>query len=284
MRGLAGHAHKTKILLLGLDGLRWSIAAEDGLAPHLAAMASDGAFAEMTMPMPTMSGPGWSTLLTGTRGEDHGVVDNSFVGHRLHGNPDLLSRAFYRDQSTTTFAAGGWPPLVAPGGAGPVVHERAEQQRAGLHRVVARDGETFGYRTVDGEICDFALYQLRGESAPDVSFVYFCTIDDAGHVYGLQGEEYREAIALTDERVGRITAAVRARAAEHDERWLVAVVTDHGHRDEGGHGGDSDAERASFLLLWSPDGTDALPAIPAGIEPHQVSDILLQSRETGTPA
>ncbi|MCT1656594.1 MULTISPECIES: alkaline phosphatase family protein [Brevibacterium] len=266
------------ILLLGIDGCRLSITAEDGIAPHLSRLQAAGRLHGMTMVPPTMSGPGWASILTGSTHEQHGVGGNDFIGHRLYSRPDLLSRAFYADQSTTTFAAAGWPPLIDPNGLGPVIHQRLEQQWAGQHRIIARDGETHGYVRVDAEIADYAAAMLAGAQAADVSFVYFCDVDETGHLYGLMGEEYRQAISRVDAHLGRIAAAIEQRAAEHGEDWLVVIVTDHGHVDAGGHGGDTPEECASFVITWSPGGQDRLPDWPDAIAPHELCELILATR------
>ncbi len=270
-----GAAERTHILLVGIDGLRLSVARRLAVAPTMQRLIEEGSLHGMRMEVPTWSGPGWSSILTGRTHAEHGVRDNSFVGHRLYRYPDLLSLAFYRDQTTRTFAAASWPPLVAPDDLGPVIHQRREQQMAGLHRVIARDGETYGYRTTDSEVADAAVAQLS-QGGFDVGFVYFCGVDEAGHVYGLLGEEYPAAITRVDRYLGRLVEEVRRRQAG-GERWLVAVVTDHGHRTEGGHGGATEAERASFVLSWSPSGR--VPDWPERIEPHEVAGLLLEARD-----
>jgi hypothetical protein len=40
---------------------------------------------------------------------------------------------------------------------------------------------------------------------------------------------------------------------------LILVSTDHGHRDEGGHGGDSPEERTVFFLASGPSVTKGTP-------------------------
>lgn len=268
-------AAKRHVLILGLDGLRWSVAAETGVGPTLQKLAEQGRWHEMTMEVPTISGPGWSSILTGTPHSEHCVRDNSLVGGRLWNCPDILSKAFYQDQSTRTFAAAGWPVLVDPNGLGPVIHPRVEQQKAGLHNVIARDGETHGYTAVDPEIRDITLAKLRAD-AFDAGFVYFCTVDDAGHVWGLMGEQYREAVRSVDEHVNAITAAVEQRARDADEDWLVIVTTDHGHVDEGGHGGGTPEERESWVITWSPTGS--VPEWPEEIRPEELSSLILAER------
>ena len=171
---------KTKILLVGIDGLILKTALDSGRAPMLKSLKESGYFNELTMDAPTLSGPGWSTLLTGSTHAQHAVTDNRFSGHNLLYRPDLLSRAFYQDQSTTTFAAAGWPPLVDPSGVGPVIHERREQARASQHRVISRDGETYGYEKVDAEIANISIFAME-KFGPVVSCVFFCDAAEAGH-------------------------------------------------------------------------------------------------------
>lgn len=258
------------LLLVGIDGLRLDLATEER-APHLRAVMTRGATSWMTMPVPTISGPGWATLLTGASHAEHGIVDNTFVGSRLDGIPDLLSRAFFADPSRTTFAAAAWPPLVDPAGVGPVIHTRDEQRRSERHRVIVRDGETYGYRTTDAEIADFAAAGLFG-FGPDVSFVYFSGVDEAGHVYGAVSRQYVEAVTRTDAHLGRLLAAVEHRARQ-GESWLVAVTTDHGHLDGGGHGGGEPEVVTSFVAraAWNRD----LDAWPGEIDPTELTPRLL---------
>jgi predicted AlkP superfamily pyrophosphatase or phosphodiesterase len=264
------------LLLVGIDGLRLDLATRER-APHLHSVLARGAATRMTMPEPTISGPGWATLLTGASHREHGIVDNRFVGSRLSSFPDLLSRAVFADPSRTTFAAAAWPPLVDPVGVGPIIHTRDEQRRAERHRVVVRDGETYGYRTTDAEIADFAVAGLVA-AGPDVSFVYFSGADEAAHVYGAISRQYVDAVTRIDVHLGRLLAVVDHRARE-GERWLVVVTTDHGHLDEGGHGGGEPEVVSSFVAraTWNAD----LCAWPEEIAPTELTPRLLDALAEG---
>lgn len=261
-----------KICLVGIDGLRLDIARSSGRMPTLEAVIAEGVFNELQMDVPTLSGPGWSTLLTGRPHADHQVKDNHFVGHALLHCPDLLSQAYFADQSTTTLAAAGWPPLVDPSGTGPVIWERREQQRSGQHRVIARDGETYGYKLVDAEIAEHAVAGISGYG-PDASFVYFCDADDEGHIYGPHAPEYAAAMGRVDNHLARIQSAIRHRVEVLGEDWMLVLTTDHGHRDEGGHGGDSQVERTSFVAATRFGGS--LADWPAQLTPSQLVPLLL---------
>lgn len=263
---------KRHLLLIGIDGCRWDIVTESGVGPTLSLLAEQGSWHRMTMEVPTISAPGWASILTGTTHAEHGLRDNSCVGGRTWSHPDFLARAFYEDQRTRTFAAAGWPVLVDPHGLGPIIHPRMEQQYAGLHNVIVRDGETFGYRRIDAEIADIAVAKIRHGEGFDAGFIYFCDVDDAGHVHGLDGEPYRDAIRRVDGHVSAVIRAVESRA----EEWLVVLTTDHGHRDEGGHGGDSARERESWAIAWATGG--AQPDWPAEIAPHELAGLALAAR------
>mgnify|MGYP003328751445 CR=1 FL=1 len=63
-----------------------------------------------------------------------------------------------------------------------------------------------------------------------------------------------------------------------DEEWLVVITTDHGHLDEGGHGGESDQERSSFLIAYGVGRKNPQWKIP--IAQHHISHYILDSVST----
>ncbi|QIM15331.1 alkaline phosphatase family protein [Leucobacter insecticola] len=276
--GLDGAATPVvKLILIGIDGLRIDRAFGTGLAPTLNALVETGGFLESQVEVPTISGPGWASILTGSTHAEHGIRDNAMRGNRLAQCPDFLTKAWQRDPRTTTYVAAGWPNIADPAGLGPIIAHRPEQLALGQHHIVSLNGELYGYRVIDPEIAQRARVAIE-YGGPDVSFVYFCHTDDAGHYFGVQTREYAEAVELTDARVSLLLNAIDARVAAHNEIWIVAVTTDHGHVDEGGHGGGSDNERQTFLLANVRGGQ--LPAdFPSALEPHQFTEYLLRLRE-----
>lgn len=105
-------------------------------APTLARLLDGGCVLPVWMTPPTDSGPGWASLLTGTRHEQNNVWWNEFVGHRLARTPDILSRLYFANPSARTFAASTWDALVDPSGPGPVFHQRVDQQVGGQHQLM----------------------------------------------------------------------------------------------------------------------------------------------------
>lgn len=276
-----------KLLLIGLDGVRLDVAVPEALtlhdgfaapnhpadprfaaeprpedapvmppmdpsaapaAPTLARMLRGGAILPVWMTPPTDSGPGWSSLLTGTTHERNGVWWNEFVGHQLDRTPDILSRIWFANPDARTYAAATWDALVSGRGPGPVIHQRTDQQRTGRHQVLAASDFSQGCVSADREVITRACWTLNHEG-PDAAFVYLEGVDEAGHAHGAAAPAYREAIARADEHVRYLVKAVSERYEQLGEEWLIAVVTDHGHKPEGGHGEDEIDVRRSFLLL-----------------------------------
>lgn len=262
---------KSKLCIIGIDGLVWNIAAEEGCAPALASIAEHGILRPLDMEVPTVSGPGWSSLLTGTTHAEHGVVDNNFSGHRLANHPDILSR-LAENPSVTTMAAGSWLPLVDPHGIGPVIRSRPQHVAAGRHRIIMGDGSAEGFAVVDARVADEAVQAIASDPV-DAAFIYFCGVDEAGHSDGSASPAYRRSIGVIDSYVARILEVIDNRVAIHGESWLVVVTTDHGHLAAGGHGGSAAIERESFMLV---NGRGrANPTVVAQVAPHELSKILL---------
>jgi predicted AlkP superfamily pyrophosphatase or phosphodiesterase len=190
------------------------------------------------------------------------VTGNGFEDHNLMETPDFLTQALSRNSSIKTYAAAGWPPLIDPNDVGPVIADVG-------HLRFHNDGETLGYLQVDKEVFDHAL-QTISEGGPDLSFVYFCGVDEAGHKYGSIEPPYFDAVERIDGYLKALHDAVIAR----DEEWLLIVVTDHGHRDEGGHGGDSPQERASFVIAHGVNREH--PNWPTQMQPQDLAGLILE--------
>jgi len=257
---------KKKVILIGIDGLMLHRAIDSGRARKLSQLKQESFFIDTVVDMPTISGPSWSTLLSGKRKEVHNVFDNYFKNHSLKHAPDFLSQALSINENLITYAAAGWPPLIDLAGVGPIIADRK-------HLRFARDGESNGYLKVDKEVADHAIETLS-EIGPDLSFVYFCGADEAGHQHGTLNAPYFDAIERIDGYVEDIYQVLLKRNQELEEEWLMVLVTDHGHRDEGGHGGDSPQERASFVIAHSISGKH--PNWPADLQPHELADRLLE--------
>ncbi|GAA3259914.1 alkaline phosphatase family protein [Nonomuraea helvata] len=255
---------RNKVLVVGMDGLRFDRLRALG-APVLDGLMSSGAYGTSKLPygeagtprtespgevVPkspepggrviasrTDSGPGWSSIATGVWPDKHGVVDNAFTNPNFTKFPDFLTRAKNVRPELTTAAFFSWTAL----------DEYGAFSRAIDHRFVV-DGYGMGiWAAADEQVAEAAERHLADADA-DAVFVYLGDTDEVAHDLGPHCEEYFTALQTQDAYLGRLLDAVRGRSTYPGERWTVLVTTDHGHVDEGGHGGTSDEERTVFVI------------------------------------
>ncbi len=251
-----------KVLLIGIDGVRPDVLAEVS-TPVMDSLAAGGWYtAEARTTMPSVSGPSWSSMLTGVWPAKHGVVDNSFEGRRYAEYPGFLTLVERERPDLSTFAALDWMPLASLDGGGPVLSGE-------IDTLVAVDGYELGWAEADSVVASRAAQHLAS-AAVDAAFVYLGNPDETSHRHASIGAEYRDAIALSDRHVGWLVDALRARPAYAEEDWLVLISTDHGRREDGGHGGDSPEEMTIFILASGPS-TGGWPA--AGSRPTHIVDV-----------
>ncbi|MFG3102842.1 alkaline phosphatase family protein [Streptomyces sp. NPDC048182] len=241
-------ARTPKVLVIGLDGALLT-RIKDADAPNLDALMAAGLTAPSSIyadPLaPTLSGPGWSTLLTGVWPDKHNVKDNAFTGHRFAQYPDFLTRVETAKSSLATYAVSSWAPLTD------TVFSAKVDTRVSTPSAEYDTGTTAR-----------AVTRLR-DGDPDAMFVQLDNIDHAGHSYGAASTQYTDAIHTADAQVGQIVAALRARPGHAAEDWLILVTADHGHTDPGGHGGSTLQERQTFLIATG-------SALAAGSVRHDV--------------
>ena len=233
-----------KVLVIGLDGIRPDVLAEVS-TPNIDALIAEGFFvADVQSKAQTISGPGWSSMLTGVWPEKHLVTNNDFTGNAYASYPDLLTRLELERPELQTFAVLDWPPLGTTASGGPLIGD-------GIDSKLNFDGDEVGYARADSQSVAAAVRYLRDQN-PDAAFVYIGNPDVAAHDHGGRSPEYYASIEMADAHVGELIRAIRGRASYQAENWLILVSTDHGHKDEGGHGGTSPEEVTVFYLASGP--------------------------------
>jgi hypothetical protein len=183
-------------------------------------------------------------MLIGVWADKHGVVSNDFTTNAYARYPDLLTRVEDVRPALGTLAVLDWPPLGTTASGGPLISDR-------IDRKLMVNGDSLGYHVADSLSTALAADALATGDV-DVAFVYFGDVDEVGHAHGTLSAEYAAAIEVVDRQVGQVLAGLRRRPTYDAEDWLVLVSTDHGRRDDGGHGGESAAERTIFVIMSGP--------------------------------
>lgn len=242
-------------LLAGWDGVRYDLLSSLDL-PHLESIASRGFLVETQIPSVdvarTETAPGWATILTGVWPTKHLVTSNQPQATQVAAYPDVLHRLSEASPPRRTMAATGAAMLAADFGPGPILATDSLSELIFHDRRELADGIVES----DERVMDDVVPRLRKDPAA-LSFVYLGRVDKIGHTYGV-GDNYRDGIRQVDAHLGELLDALAARSSYNDEEWLVIVTTDHGHVDDGGHGGNSWQERQSFIAAAGP-GIEGAP-------------------------
>lgn len=233
-----------KVLVIGIDGVR-----ADRLAaaptPTLDSLIASGGWSDRaTTREPTVSGPGWSSMLTGVWAEKHGVFGNDFSANAYDRYPDFLTRIEQVRPDLVTLAVLDWPPLGTAADGGPLVSDAVD-------RKALVDGDSVGYAAADSASAAHAA-ELLANTDVDAAFVYLGDVDVVGHAHGSFSEEYKAALATADGHVRTLLAGLARRPHRDTEDWLILISTDHGRDAEGRHGGGSPEELGIFVIASGP--------------------------------
>jgi predicted AlkP superfamily pyrophosphatase or phosphodiesterase len=213
------------LILVSLDGWRWDYH-DLAPTPALHALMARGVRAEGLRPVfPTKTFPNHYSMVTGLYAERHGIVGNSMrepgddrrfwisnsdaVGDARwwQGEPIWVTAARQGRRTATLF----WPGSEAPiGGIRPDDWARYDGSVPNHERVTRI---------------------LRWLDAPEgrrPAFIasYFSDLDDAGHRYGPDSPEVRDAIVFVDATIGELMRGIEGRGLT--DRVDLVIVSDHG--------------------------------------------------------
>ena len=231
------------VLLIGTDGTN--------LSKVLADPANVGFFNLMDQSVTgtatlvghtTISGPSWSTIMTGAWDTKTGVINNLFNPAPYRSWPTAFNLIEYYKPATATSIIADWAymnDMAAAGG-----YPADENIFFGF---------TDSWAATDAEVVNKTI-ELIGSAATDTSsfmFSYQVQVDEAGHSYGGGSPEYAEAVTNVSNNIQQIMDAVAARELAYGEEWTVIVTTDHGHQQSVGfgHGFQSPNETSSFVIF-----------------------------------
>lgn len=241
-----GDPSATHVLLIGTDGTNLSKILEyaytDG-SGFKVIMDEAITGATSIVGHTTISGPSWSTILTGVWDNKTGVINNLFNPAPYTPWPTVFNQLESYDSAIDTAVIADWKYINDIGAAGSFP--------------VAADDNVFiefvnSWEDTDDLVADETIERILNTSAGTSTFMfsYQVAVDEAGHAFGGGSEEYRDAVINTSENIARIMDAVEAWETSTGETWTVIVTTDHGHQQSVGfgHGFQSPNETSSFVM------------------------------------
>lgn len=218
-----------KVLIIGIDGCR-SDALQQASTPYLDSLISTSLYTYDSWHCGiTISGPSWSSIMTGTWWNKHGVKANSYANSSFNSYPYFTKRAKEIKPNLRCVQISEWE---------------------ALNNFVYNDGMDAKIQTANGgdSTTAEALRQLADTNL-DCLFAYYEAVDREGHssTFNPGNAQYLTAIEYADAQVGILLNALKMRSNYASEDWLILVVTDHGGTGFV-HGGNSWAERHIWFI------------------------------------
>lgn len=217
------HAGAPYVLLISIDGYRYDYNALYG-PENLNRFASEGVQARSLIPgFPSDTFPNHYSIVTGMFPGTHGIVANSFF------DPDR--EAMYRLGDAATVTDGTWyggvPIWSAAERAGMVT---ASYFWVGSEAEIAGERPTY-VETYDASVphSDRITQVLEWLSwpvayRPHFITLYFSSVDTAGHGWGPESDQVRQAVLDVDEDLGTLFEGLEEISPPVD----VVIVSDHG--------------------------------------------------------
>ena len=221
---LAVQQAKHYVVLVSLDGFRYDYARKFG-APHLEDMAKNGVSTPdgMLPSYPSVTFPNHYTLVTGLRPEHHGIAAMEFY--------DPNRKAEYRYSDSTKNSDGSWyygTPLW-------VLAEQQGMRSAcffwpGSEAAIDGVRPTF-YLHFDDHIENtlridqvIAWLKLPPADRPHLITLYYSDVDHAGHSFGPDAPETRDAVHRLDDLIGMLRDKLQVLSLPVN----LVVTADHG--------------------------------------------------------
>lgn len=219
-----------KVILIVLDGLAYNIA--DQCMGFVQALREQGqaSLYKIQCELPSMSRPLYETILTGVTPAVSGVVHNQVVRNSNQKSVFSLAR---EAKLSTAAAAFHWFSELYNKSPYNAVRDR--------HTVDTEQLIQYGSFYHDGLYPDSHLYLdaelLRIRHDPDFLLIHPMSIDEAGHLSGLDSAHYRNTTRRSDKDL-----------SEYLPIWIEAgyqiiITADHGMNTDKSHGGSLAEER-----------------------------------------
>jgi predicted AlkP superfamily pyrophosphatase or phosphodiesterase len=219
-------AQRTPVLLVSIDGFRNDYLDRTDLyqAPNLRGLASAGVRADALISVfPTKTFPNHYAIATGLYPAHNGVVGNKMY------DPSTHERFSMSDRHAVADAAwwGGEPIWVTAEKQGchaaPIFWPGSEAAIEGVRPThwLAYDEKLPNARRVE-----MALDYLAETPQPCYLSLYFSDVDTAGHHFGPESHETREAVRSVDATIGQLVSGLKQRGLWGKVNLII--VSDHG--------------------------------------------------------
>ena len=238
---MAAPRRAKRVVLISLDGI--CVAGfRQAKTPHLDTLLSEGVLStETRVVMPSVTLPNWTSHLTGSGPEQHGVANNAWTVDKyklpaiekdVEGYyPSVFSVLKQAIPQAKTAFYYNWGPLINP----------YNRQYLDEISYLEKDAYIENYEKAFN-------FLVENRETPTLVFLYSVHTDHAGHKYKWMSSEYIRSIEEADVEIGKFLDKMKQEGLYEDTHFMF--LTDHGGI-EYGHGGLSTDE---MIVPWGITG------------------------------
>jgi predicted AlkP superfamily pyrophosphatase or phosphodiesterase len=219
-----------RVVIIGLDGLSVN-GFKTAKHPNLDKMVADGVLSLTTrLVMPSVTLPNWTSHLTGSGPEEHGVTGNNWTveKHQLNAIdtdkngyfPSIFKVLKENVPKVKTAFYYNWPELIN------------SMNKSYIDEVSFEGNDKYDINYQ--KAFDFIL---KNKKDPSFVFLYSVHTDHAGHNHNWMSSQYIAAIEQADTAIGIFLDKLKRENLYDDTHFIL--ITDHGGNPKTGHGGTS---------------------------------------------
>lgn len=234
-------AKPKRVIMIALDGISVE-GYQKANTPNLDALMAEGAFSLTTrVAMPSVTLPNWTSHLTGSGPEQHGVVNNGWKIDKF-----VLP-------AVETDTEGYYPSVFTI-----LKEEMSEIKTAFYYNWInlfypynKKYFDEVSYLEKDEYIPNYQKainFIVRNQDKPTVVFLYSVHTDHAGHRHKWMSPEYIHSIEEADVQIGKFINEMKEKGLYKDTHFMF--LSDHGGINNG-HGGVTTNE---MIVPWGITG------------------------------
>ena len=234
-------AKPKRVIMIALDGISVE-GYQKANTPNLDALMAEGAFSLTTrVAMPSVTLPNWTSHLTGSGPEQHGVVNNGWKIDKF-----VLP-------AVETDTEGYYPSVFTI-----LKEEMSEIKTAFYYNWInlfypynKKYFDEVSYLEKDEYIPNYQKainFIARNQDKPTVVFLYSVHTDNAGHRHKWMSPEYIHSIEEADVQIGKFINEMKEKGLYKDTHFMF--LSDHGGINNG-HGGVTTNE---MIVPWGITG------------------------------
>ena len=234
-------AKPKRVIMIALDGIS-VVGYQKANTPNLDALMAEGAFSLTTrVAMPSVTLPNWTSHLTGSGPEQHGVVNNGWKIDKF-----VLP-------AVETDTDGYYPSVFTI-----LKEEMSEIKTAFYYNWInlfypynKKYFDEVSYLEKDEYIPNYQKainFIVRNQDKPTVVFLYSVHTDHAGHRHKWMSPEYIHSIEEADVQIGKFINEMKEKGLYKDTHFMF--LSDHGGINNG-HGGVTTNE---MIVPWGITG------------------------------